>query len=156
MYFRSLRLWQFSKSPTLAYSSTNMEFHNLKHDCRLPEATFVRWILNVLQKSVTEKNLSENICKQFHDRIMTNLGNKWRIILASSIFLKRGRGRLGIRHSGTSGNCVKYFWAHVKLSRINAKNYPICAFYRIQAWVFTKQLQWVCIWVDNCTITDNM
>ena len=50
-----------------------MEFHNLKHDCRLPEATFVKWILNVLQKSVAEKNLSANIRKQFLDKIMADL-----------------------------------------------------------------------------------
>ena len=137
MYFRSLRLWPFSKSPILAYSSTNMEFHNSKHDCRLPEATFVKWILNVLQKSVAETNLSANILKQFLDKIMTDLGN--RSIFGLFIFFKRDWGRRRIRHSGTSGNCVKYLWAHVKFSRTNAKNYPICAIYRIPAWVFTKQ-----------------
>ena len=32
-----------------------------------------------------------------------------------------------------SGSCVKYFWACVKFSRINAKNYPICEIFLIQA-----------------------
>ena len=35
--------------------------------------------------------------------------------------------------SGTSGTCVKYFWARVKFSRINAKNYPICEVFLIWA-----------------------
>ena len=64
-----------------------MEFHNSKHDCRLPEATFVKWILNVLQKSVAEKNLSANIRKQFLDKIMTDLGNRGRSIFGLFIFL---------------------------------------------------------------------
>ena len=43
--------------------------------------------------------------------------------------------------------CVKYFWAQVKFSRINGKNYPIFEIVSIQAWVFTKRLERVCIWV---------
>ena len=33
----------------------------------------------------------------------------------------------------TNGTCVKYFWARVKFSSINVKNYPICEICRIQA-----------------------
>ena len=43
--------------------------------------------------------------------------------------------------SGTSGTCVEYFWAGVKFSTVNAKNHPICEICRIQARVFTKQLE---------------
>ena len=32
----------------------------------------------------------------------------------------------------TNGICAKYFWALVELSRINAKNYPLCEICRIQ------------------------
>ena len=39
--------------------------------------------------------------------------------------------------SGTSENCVKYFWARVKFPRINAKHYSHCEICRIQARVFT-------------------
>ena len=39
--------------------------------------------------------------------------------MASSFFFKQDWGRRRIRHSGTSGNCVKYLWAHVKFSRTN-------------------------------------
>ena len=43
--------------------------------------------------------------------------------------------------SDTSGTCVEYFWAGVKFSTVNAKNHPICEICRIQARVFTKQLE---------------
>ena len=58
--------------------------------------------------------------------------------------------------SSTNDNCVKYFWARVKFSRIIANKYPTCEICWNQARVFTKQLEWVCIWVDNCTKTDNL
>ena len=38
---------------------------------------------------------------------------------------------------------VTYFWARLKFSRYNAKNYRICEIGRIQARVFTKQLNWI-------------
>ena len=56
----------------------------------------------------------------------------------------------------TNDNCVKYFWARVRLSRTNAKNYPFCDIWWIQAKLFTKQLYRVCIWVDNCKKTENL
>ena len=51
--------------------------------------------------------------------------------------------------------CVKYFWIQVKLSWITAKTYLNCEICRIQARVFTKQVDWVCVWIDNCTKTEN-
>ena len=69
-----------------------MEFHNLKHDCRLPEATFVKWILNVLQKSVAETNLSANIRKQFLDRIMADLFGQQRKKYFWPLHFKNGTG----------------------------------------------------------------
>ena len=50
----------------------------------------------------------------------------------------------------------KYFWARVKYPRTNAKNYSICEICRIKARFFTKQLEWACVWVDNCTKPDNV
>ena len=38
----------------------------------------------------------------------------------------------------TNGICAKYFWALVELSRINAKNYPLCEICRIQVRVSQK------------------
>ena len=37
-----------------------------------------------------------------------------------------------------------------------SKSYPTCEIYCIQARVFTNQLEGVCIWVGNCTKTDNL
>ena len=46
---------------------------------------------------------------------------------------------------------VKYFWAWAKLSRVNAKKYPIGEICQREARVFTKQTEWV----DNCkNLTD--
>ena len=44
-----------------------------------------------------------------------------------------------------------FLGGRVKISRTNAKIYLICEICLIQASVLTKQLEWVCIWVDNCT-----
>ena len=69
-------------------------------------------------------------------------------------------------HSNRSPHTQSYFslpqtWnlskvALVEFLKINAKNIPICDICRILAWVCTKQLEWVCIWVDNCTETNNL
>ena len=50
--------------------------------------------------------------------------------------------------SGTSGTCVKYFWARVKFSKINSK---LSLKFADSGFNFHKKVEWVCIWVDNCT-----
>ena len=40
--------------------------------------------------------------------------------------------------SGTSGTCVKYFWAQVNFSRIMQKKCQFCETFQIQARFFTK------------------
>ena len=56
----------------------------------------------------------------------------------------------------TSDTCVTYFLARVKFSGINAKNCPFCKLCRIQAKVFTKQLEWVCNFAQKLIICSKL
>ena len=46
-----------------------------------------------------------------------------------------------VRH----GICHKWHLWKVFFQELMQKNYPICEISQIQAWVFSKQLEWICI-----------
>ena len=46
-----------------------------------------------------------------------------------------------VRH----GICHKWHLWKVFFQELTQKNYPICEISQIQAWVFSKQLEWICI-----------
>ena len=48
------------------------------------------------------------------------------IAMMTMMMVQSNESDLEFVTSGTNGTCVKYFWARVKFSSINAKNHPFC------------------------------